>query len=197
MAFWEVMRHALLAILTTVALSAQAKPAGEGLRYRMQMWMRGEDTPRETVFTLQTQAATRTANHVQKPRFGTWELRADRNQGTPYQQATLLNRAQRLLFLSSPVAEAHIQPLRIGFHGRSLQVWGVEVPAGLQATAILVEVAPRLLALCDLSARFAQGEVARIELHLEEVGRLVAELPAAEGTVLLNTLQRWVREGED
>lgn len=196
MAFWEVMRLALLALLTTVALSAQAKP-GEGLRYRMQMWMRGEDTPRETVFTLQTQAAAHTANHVQKPRFGTWELRADRNQGTPYQQVALLNRAQRLLFLSSPVAEAHAQPLRIGFHGRSLQVWGVEVPAGLQATAILVEIAPRLLALCDLSARFAQGEVARIELHLEEAGRLAAELPAAEGTVLLNTLQRWVREGED
>jgi hypothetical protein len=193
---WKSMRPALLAILMTFALSAQAKP-GEGLRYRMQMWMRGEATPRETVFTLQTQAAAHTANHVQKPRFGTWELRADRDQGTPYQQAPLLHRAQRLLFLSSPVAEAHLQPLRIGFHGRSLPVWGMEVPAGLEATAILVEVAPKLLALCDLSARFAQGDVARIELHLEEVGRLVAELPVAEGTALLSTLQRWVREGED
>ncbi len=196
MAFWEVMRLAFLPILMTLALSAQAKP-GEGLRYRMQMWMRDEAAPRETVFTLQTQAATHTANHVQKPRFGTWELRADRDQGTPYQQATLLNRAQKLLFLSSPVAEAHLQPLRIGFHGRSLAVWGMEVPAGLQATAILVEVAPKLLALCDLSARFTQGDVARIELHLEEAGHLTAELPAAEGTALLGTLQRWRREGED
>ncbi|HJW32322.1 MAG TPA: hypothetical protein VJ505_03050 [Holophagaceae bacterium] len=196
MAFWEVMRLALLPLLMTVALSAQPK-AGEGLRYRMQMWMRDEATPRETVFTVQTQAAAHTTNHVQKPRFGTWELRADRNQGTPYQQAALLNRAQKLLFLSSPVAEAHLQPLRIGFHGRSLPVWGMEVPAGLHASAILVEVAPKLLALCDLSARFTQGDVARIELHLEEAGRLTAELPAAEGTALLGTLQRWMREGED
>lgn len=192
------MRAIIPVFLATLALTAQAKPGPEGgLRYRMQMWMRGEATPQETVFTLQTQAATHTNNHVQKPRFGTWELRADRDQGTPFQQITLLNRAQRLLFLSSPVAEAHLQPLRIGFRGRSLAVWGMEVPAGLQATAILVEVAPKLLALCDLSARFAQGDVARIELHLEEAGALNADLPAAEGTALLTTLQRWVREGED
>ena len=192
---WGVMRRCLLPLL--LALTAHGGSPDEGLRYRLQIWMRDEAAPRETVFTLQTQPAAKTANHVQKPRFGTWELRADREQGTAWQQAPLLHRAQRLLFLSSPVAEAHPQPLRLGFKGRSLPVWGMEIPAGLQATAVLVEVAPKLLALCDLSARFPQGEVARIELHLEEVGRLTAEQPAADGTALLNTLQRWVREGED
>ncbi len=190
------MRRPLACLLLTwcfLPLAAQAP----GLRYHLQLWMRGEEAPRETRFTLQTVAAQRTANRTQKPRFGTWELRADREQGTPYLQAPLLHRAQRLLYLSSPIPQAHAQPLRLGFHGRSLPVWGMEVPPGLQASAVLVEVAPGLLALCDLSARFPQGDVARLELHLEEAGRLAADLPAAEGTALLTTLQRWAREGED
>lgn len=194
------MLRRLLPILLC-ALTATAGPspgeAAAGLRYRFQVWMRGEEGPRETRFTLQTTAAERTANRTQKPRFGGWELRAERDQGTPYLQAPLLHRAQRLLFLSTPIPQAHPQPLRLGFHGRSLPVWGMEVPKGLAASAVLVEVAPKLLALCDLSARFERGDVARIELHLEEAGPLRADLPAAEGTALLSTLQRWAQEGED
>ena len=41
------------------------------------------------------------------------------------------------------------------------------LPEGLDASGVMVEVAPDLLALCDLSVRFAQGDVARMELHLE------------------------------
>ena len=187
----------VLAVLGASAGAPAPESAAPGLRYRIQLWMRDEATPRETRFTLQTLGAQRTANHVQKPRFGSWELRAERDQGSPYQQAPLLHRAQRLLFLSSPVPQAHAQPLRLGFHGRSLPVWGLEIPKGLHASAVLVEVSPKLLALCDLSARFETGDVARIELHLEEAGRLAADLPAAEGTALLTTLQRWARDGED
>jgi len=195
-----MLRRFLPILLSALAASAGApasEPKAPGLRYRIQLWMRDEATPRETRFTLQTTAAAHTANRTQKPRFGGWELRAEREQGTPYLQAPLLHRAQRLLFLSSPIPQAHLQPLRLGFHGRSLPVWGMEIPKGLQASAVLVEIAPSLLALCDLSARFETGDVARIELHLEEAGRLAADLPAAEGTALLSTLQRWAREGED
>lgn len=183
------MRRLLLPILLILPLSAQSLP--EGLHYRIQVWFRDEANPVETRFTVQTVPADKTYNHVQKPRLVPWELRAEREQGSPGQQVMLMNRARRLLFLSGPIAESSPEPLRLSFHGRALPVWRLAVPKGLDASAVLVEVEPRLLALCDLSARFKDGDMTRLELHLEGVDRLAVAQPAAEGTALLLALQRW------
>lgn len=181
-----------LALLLLFALPfAPRLQAQEGLRYRIQVWFRDEAEPVETRFTVQTLPPEKSHNRVQRPRFVPWELRADREQGSPGLQVMLLNRARRVLFLSSPTAEARPEPLRLSFHGRALPVWRIGVPKALDASAVLVEVEPKLLALCDLSARFKEGEVARLELHLEEVGRLGVPQPAEEGTALLSALQRW------
>ena len=68
------------------------------------------------------------------------------------------------------------------------------MPKGLHASTVLVEVAPKLLALCDLSARFEFGDVARVELHLEGLDSTAGLAAAEAGTSLLSTLQAWGRE---
>lgn len=168
--------------------------AEEGLRYRMQLWMRGEPQPLETSFRLQSTAGTRSHNKVQKPRMGGWRLEADRTQGTPYAQAMLLGRAERLLYLAGPAPQMKPEPLALRFGIRSLPVWSLEMPKGLRASTVLVEIAPKLLVLCDFSARFEQGDVARLELHLEGLDSTTGLAPAEAGTTLLSTLQAWARE---
>jgi hypothetical protein len=168
--------------------------AQEGLRYRMQVWMRGETNPEETRFRLLSTPATRSQNKVQKPRMGGWRLEADRGQGTPYAQVTLLGRAERLLYLAGPSPQTRPEPILLRFGSRSLPVWSLEIPKGLHASTVLVEVAPRLLALCDFSARFEQGDLARVELHLEGLDGTGRLAPAEAGTTLLSTLQSLVRE---
>ncbi len=182
--------------LTTFSLLALSLPLGaeEGLRYRIQLWMRGEVQPMETCFRLQSTAGTRSHNKVQKPRMGGWRLEADRTQGTPYAQAMLLGRAERLLYLAGPAPQAKPEPISLRFGPRSLPVWSLEMPKGLRASTVLVEVAPKLLALCDFSVRFEQGEVARLELHLEGLDGTARLTPAEAGTTLLSTLQAWARE---
>lgn len=177
-------------------LLALSRPLGaeEGLRYRMQLWMRGEARPLETTFRLQSTAGTRSHNKVQKPRMGGWRLEADRTQGTPYAQAMLLGRAERLLYLAGPAPQTKPEPIALRFGTRSLPVWSLEMPKGLHASTVLVEIAPRLLALCDFSARFEQGDVARVELHLEGLDGTAGLATAEAGTTLLSTLQAWVRE---
>ena len=88
------MRRCVLLFLLVTSLSVCAQ---EGLRYRMQLWMHGDSQPLETRFRLQSTAGTRSHNRVQKPRMGGWHLEVDRDQGTPYAQAMLLARAERLL----------------------------------------------------------------------------------------------------
>ena len=168
--------------------------AQEGLRYRMQLWMRGEPTPTETRFRLVATEGTTSHNRVKKPRMGGWRLEADRTQGTPYSQALLLGRAERLLYLAGPSPQTHAEPIALRFGTRSVPVWSLEIPSGLQVSTVLVEVAPRLLALCDLSARFERGDLARIELHLESLDGSGSLAPAEDGTVLLTTLRAWAQE---
>ena len=170
--------------------------AEEGLRYRMQLWMRGEAQPLETRFRLQSTAGTRSHNKVQKPRMGGWRLEADRAQGTPYVQAMLLGRAERLLDLAGPAPQTRPEPILLRFGSRSLPVWSLEIPRGVHASTVLVEVTPRLLALCDFSARFEQGDVARVELHLEALDQTAHLCPAEAGTTLLSTLQSMAREAQ-
>jgi len=180
-------------LLLLLALPVAAQSQG-GLRYRIQLWMRGEAEPLETQFRLKATPATHTQNRVQKPRMGGWRLEADRTQGTPYSQAMLLGRAERLLYLAGPSPQTRQEPIALRFGTRSLQVWSLEMPLGFHASTVLVEVAPRLLALCDFSARFEQGDVARVELHLEGLESTTGLGPAESGTALLTTVQGWARE---
>jgi hypothetical protein len=170
--------------------------AQEGLRYRMQLWMHGDPQPLETRFRLQSTAGTRSHNRVQKPRMGGWHLEVDRAQGTPYAQAMLLARAERLLYLAGPAPQTRPEPISIRFDKRSLPVWSLEVPKGIQASTVLVEVAPRLLALCDFSARFEHGDVDRVELHLEGLDGAARFSPAEDGTMLLSTLRSMAQEAQ-
>ena len=183
------MRSTLLLLLLILPVQAQ-----EGLRYRMQLWMRGEAQPLETQFRLAATAGTHSHNKVQKPRMGGWRLEADRSEGTPYAQVMLLGRAERLLYLAGPSPQTRAEPIMLRFGSRSLPVWSLEMPKGLQASTVLVEVAPKLLALCDLSVRFEQGDVARVELHLEGLDSTAGLAAAEAGTSLLSTLQAWGRE---
>jgi hypothetical protein len=170
--------------------------AQEGLRYRMQLWMHGDSQPLETRFRLQSTAGTRSHNRVQKPRMGGWNLEVDRSQGTPYAQAMLLARAERLLYLAGPAPQTRLEPISLRFGNRSLPVWSLEMPKGIQASTVLVEVAPSLLALCDFSARFTRGDVDRVELHLEGLDSTARLAPAEDGTTLLSTLQSLAREAQ-
>jgi hypothetical protein len=180
-------------LLLLLSLPAAAQ---EGLRYRMQLWMRGEAQAMETRFRLQATAGTRTHNKVQKPRMGGWRLEVDRTEGTPYAQAMLLGRAERLLYLAGPAPQTRPEPILLRFGTRSLPVWSLEMPKGLHASTVLVEIGPKLLALCDFSARFEQGDIARLELHLESLGSTAGFTPAEAGTTLLTTLQGWARDAE-
>jgi hypothetical protein len=179
-----------------LALQALPVGAGEGLRYRMQLWMQGDPQPLETRFRLLSTAGTRSHNRVQKPRMGGWHLEVDRAQGTPYAQAMLLARAERLLYLAGPAPQTRPEPISLRFGHRSLPVWSLEMPKGIHASTVLVEVAPGLLALCDFSARFERGDVARVELHLEDLDSTGSLAPAEDGTMLLSTLRSLAQEAQ-
>ena len=183
----------MIRLVFLLALSLPAL-AQEGLRYRMQLWMRGEPAPMETRFRLVATEGTTSHNRVKKPRMGGWRLEADRTQGAPYSQALLLGRAERLLYLAGPSPQTHAEPIALRFGTRSLPVWSLEMPKELHASTVLVEVAPGLLALCDLSARFERGDLARVELHLESLEGTGSLAPAEDGTVLLTTLRAWAQE---
>ncbi|MBK7293221.1 MAG: hypothetical protein IPI84_05385 [Holophagaceae bacterium] len=185
------MRWLIVLFFLTLSLPIRAQ---EGLRYRIQLWMRGEEQAMEARFRLQSTAGTRSHNKVQKPRMGGWRLEADRTEGTPYAQAMLLGRAERLLYLAGPSPQTRPEPIALRFGSRSLPVWSLEMPQGLHASTVLVEVAPKLLALCDLSVRFEQGDLARLELHLEGLDSTSALAPAEAGTTLLSTLRAWAQE---
>jgi len=197
MALWKARWFPLrrLLVLSWMVLSLPLS-AQEGLRYRMQMWMRGEAQPVETWFRLQSTVGTRSHNKVQKPRMGGWRLEADRTQGTPYAQVMLLGRAERLLYLAGPAPQTRPEPILLRFGTRSLPVWSLEIPKGIHASTVLVEIGPKLLALCDFSARFEKGDVARVELHLEGLDSTSKLAPAEAGTTLLSTLQSLAREAQ-
>jgi len=188
---WYPVRWLIVLFFLTLSLPIRAQ---EGLRYRIQLWMRGDEQAMEARFRLQSTAGTRSHNKVQRPRMGGWRLEADRTEGTPYAQAMLLGRAERLLYLAGPSPQTRPEPISLRFGHRSLSVWSLEMPRGLQASTVLVEVAPKLLALCDLSVRFEQGDLARLELHLEGLDDTAGLAPAEAGTTLLSTLRAWALE---
>lgn len=194
----KLLRAAALACLLPAVLGA-AEPGSEGrkrplnrtgLRYRILLKLRGEPT-QEASFLLLPTPPTTSVNKVKKRRLGGWRLEAERGEGTPYAQAPLLARAERLLFFSGPSPHTTPESYALRFQGRACPVWRVAVPKGVKAIAYLVEIAPGALVLCDLSARFDRGDVESVELHLEAVNLPGRPAPPAHGTSLLSTLQRW------
>lgn len=175
---------------------AKVRPAAaEGLRYLVVLRLRGEEKPWETRFTVVPTPPIQSRNRVKKPRLGGWRLEADRSQGTPNAHAFLLARAERLLYLSGPAPQTEQEPWVLRFGTRSCGVWRVQTPRGVKAEAYLAELAPNLLALCDLSAVFDKGEILAVELHLEGIGLKPGTAPPEDGTALLTTLLRWSATG--
>lgn len=175
--------------------AAAARPmVRTGLRYRILLKLKGEPM-QEASFLLLPTPPTTSVNKVKKRRLGGWRLEAEREKGTPYAQAPLLARAERLLFFSGPSPQTAPESYALRFQGRACPVWKVAVPAGVKAFAYLVEIAPKELVLCDLSARFDRGDVESVELHLEAVNLPGRPAPPENGTSLLTTLKRWA-DGE-
>ena len=184
------MRALLLLLISVLPSQAQ------GLRYRMKLWFRGADAPVEGRFTVDTTVPTRSFNRVQKPRMGGWVIRpvAGSDRAT---QALILARAPGLLFLSTPVPQAVRTSVHTTVGGRSYAFWGLRTPPGLVASVALAEIAPRTLAVMELTGEPRSGDLARVELHLESVGRLSSAAPPQDGTALLATLDAWGKLGHD
>lgn len=181
------MRALILLLLTVLPAQAQ------GLRYRVKLWFRGAEAPVEGRFTVDTTAPTRSHNRVQKARMGGWIIRPAAEDGGRAAEALILARAPGLLFLSTPVPQAVRTFVRATVGGRPVPFWGLRTPPGLIASVALAEVAPRTLAVMELTAQPAGGELARVELHLESIGRLSSAAPPQDGTALLETLDRWAK----
>lgn len=180
------MGRFLISLLLLFPLQAQ------GLRYRVKLWFRGAEAPIEGRFTVDTTAPTRSFDRVQKPRLGGWVIRAVAGEDRTA-EALILARAPGLLFLSTPVPQAARTEVRVRVGGRSFAFWGLHTPSGLVASVALAEIAPRMLAVMDLTAQPRSGDLARVELHLESAGRLRSAAPPEDGTALLGTLAAWTK----
>ena len=180
------MRGFLIALFLLSPLQAQ------GLRYRVTLWFRGSAAPVEGRFTVDTTVPARSHNRVQRPRMGGWVIRAAAG-GDRAAEAMILARAPGLLFLSTPVPQAVRTAVRVTVGGRPFAFWGLRTPPGLVASVALAEIAPRMLAVMDLTAQPRSGDLARVELHLESVGRLSSAAPPEDGTALLGTLETWAK----
>ncbi|HXC16032.1 MAG TPA: hypothetical protein VNV60_01180 [Holophagaceae bacterium] len=180
------MRALLLLLISVLPSQAQ------GLRYRMKLWFRGAEAPVEGRFTVDTTAPTRSSNRIQKPRLGGWVIRpvAGSDRAT---QALILARAPGLLFLSTPVPQAVRTSVHTTVGGRSYAFWGLRTPPGLVASVALAELAPRTLAVMELTSEPRSGDLARVELHLESAERLSSAAPPQDGTALLGTLEAWAK----
>lgn len=180
------MRAFLLVLLSVLPAPAQ------GLRYRLRLWFRGAEAPVEGRFTVDTTPPTRSHNRVQKARLGGWVIRPVPGMDRA-SEALILARAPGLLLLSTPVPQARPTGVRVTVAGRPLPFWGLRTPAALLGSVALAEVAPRTLAVMDLTAQPAGGDLARVELHLEAAGRLTSAAPPQDGTALLGTLEAWAK----
>lgn len=184
------MRALLLLLLAVLPAPAQ------GLRYQLKLWFRGSDAPVVGRFTVDTTVPTRSFNRVQKPRMGGWVIRPVAGEDR-VAEAIILARAPGLLFLSTPVPQAARTSVRAAVGGRPIPFWGLRTPKGLVGSVALGEIAPRTLAVMELSAQPKGGDLARVELHLESAGRLTSAAPPQDGTALLGTLETWAKEGPD
>lgn len=160
------------------------------LEYRLKLRMREDSRPVEARFTLTPTAAVVTRNKVQKPRMGGWRLEGTQKEGGSLPLSMLLARTERLLYFSGPTEELAPTGVVVRFGGNPCRVWQVKDSARMGTYAYLVEVRPNLLALSYLSAGFAEGELASIEIQLEKVQIGPCAVAAEEGQQLLRTLRQ-------
>ncbi len=150
---------------------------------------------------MDTTVPTRSFNRVQRARMGGWVIRPVAGEDR-VAEAIILARAPGLLFLSTPVPQATRTSVRVTVGGKPLPFWGLRTPKGLVGSVALAEIAPRTLAVMELTAQPKGGDLTRVELHLEAAGRLSSAAPPQDGTALLGTLEAWAKlepatQGED
>jgi hypothetical protein len=183
--------RALYLVLLPIGLFASSLERGTGiLEYRVKLRMHGDATPVETRFSLIPTPVASTANRVKKARMGAWRLEAHQPKNASYSQAMVLARVERMLYLSGPGPETIPQNIVVRFGEKACRVWSAKIPPNVNVYAYLVEVSPGLLALNYLSGSFAGGDVATLEIQLENFRLEAGTAPAEEGTALLHSLRR-------
>lgn len=192
---WNWIDMAFLRLLCLSAfpalLLATASPRGTGsLEYRVKLRMQGETVPIETRCTLIPTHVVATANRVKKARMGAWRLEAQQPKGAAFSQAMILARVERMLYLSGPLPETLPRDLVVRFGEKPCRIWAAQIPANVSAYAYLAEVAPGLLALSYFSGSFPGGDVAALEIQLENFHLEAGIAPAEDGTLLIRTLRR-------
>lgn len=178
-----------------LALASLGLQAGNGdgcgsLEYRLKLRFREDAQPVEARFTLTPTAPLVTRNKVQKPRLGGWRLEGVQKEGAAVPMSMVLARAERLLYLSGPTDELMPTGVVVRFGPKPCRVWQVKASPNTRTYAYLVELRPDLLALSYLSASFAEGDLAAIEIQLERFQLDSRAMPAEEGQQLLRTLRR-------
>jgi len=184
----------VLALPSVMATAAHSERNLGALHYRVRIVFKGDVAPTEARFILEPTPALVTHNHVKRPRLGGWRLEGiQRGQGS-FSMGAVLARVERMMYFAGPGPGTQRRPIVVRFGDRPCDLWQVEVPANLQMYAYLAEVRPGLLALSYLSGSFSQGDIASLELQLEDFHLEPGAGPAEEGTALLGTLQRMARE---
>jgi hypothetical protein len=189
----------LLPVLSVLAMSlflqgaAPLVPSQGELHYRVTLTFRGDKAPVTTHFILQPTPIAETHNKIKRPRLGGWRIEGVQRKADAFSEAAVLARVGRLLYFSGPVPGLIRKPIFIRYNDRPCQVWQVPTPPELHVYAYLVEVAPGLLALSYCSGNFGNGELAGVELQLENFHLQPGAAPAEEGAVLLMTLQRMAK----
>jgi len=164
------------------------------LHYRVKIQFRGESSVTDTRFVLHPTPVIVTQNRVQKPRLGGWRLEGAQRSDGAFSMAAVLARVERMLYLSGPAPGLLQRPIVVNFGGRRCPLWQVQSPAGLTVYAYLAEISPGLLTLSYLSGSFSKGDIASVELQLEDFRLAPGAGPAEDGTALLATLQRMAQE---
>ena len=170
-----------------------AEPGQGELRYRATLTFRGDREPVVAEFLLAPTPVARTRNKAKKPRMGGWRLAPVPGQGAPSAGPELLARLERLLYFSGPAPTLVQKQIFIQYGRKECQVWQVPTPPGLDAVVYLVQATPGILALSSFRGRFDAGEVASVDLRLQDFQLRPQVAPAENGMILLATLERLAR----
>jgi len=160
------------------------------LEYRVKIRMQGDPLVIETRFALVPTPVVSTANRVKKARMGAWRLEAQQPRNAAFSQALVLAQVERMLYFSGPTEQTVRQNLVVRFGDKACRVWTATVPQGVPAYAYLAEVAPGLLALSYFSGSFTTGDMASLEIQLEDFHLRPGVAPSEDGTLLLRSLHR-------
>jgi len=187
----------VLALPSLLMTAAPAERSLGELHYRVRIQLRGEVAPTDARFVLHPTPVLVTSNRVQKPRLGGWRLEGVQRSDGAFSMAAILARVERVLYLSGPAPGMVKRPIVVAFGGRRCPLWQVQTPPTLPVYAYLAEVSPGLLTLSYLSGSFLRGDIASLEVQLEDFKLSPGAGPAEEGTALLATLQRMAKEFSD